>query len=255
VAAEGGPVGVTLTGPGGAAVTVSREVPVVQQGNLYAQLREDGTTFVLVYKPAAGVWTLSDDGSATVTRVREARGLPRASAAVSVRGRGRSRVLQWRLRPIKGQRVTFAEVGRDVRNAITTTSSARGSVRFRPADGPAGRRSIVALVEQDGQPRTTLTAGSYRAPGRLKPGKPRSLRVRRSGSRLVVSWRPSPPGFRHALYFQLGDGRRLVRIVAAKRRTYTLKGVPKSVGATVRATALSAVDAKGPAARASIRRR
>jgi hypothetical protein len=255
VSAEGGPVGVTLTGPGGVAVTVSRENPFVQQGDVYAQLREDGTTFVLVNKPAAGLWTLSDDGVARVTRVREARGLPKPSAKAAVRGRGRSRVLSWRVRRIRGQRVTFAEVGRDVRNAIVSTTAARGSVRFRPADGPAGRRSIVALVEQDGQPRTTLTAGSYRAPGPLKPGKPRGLRMRRSGSRLVVSWRPSPPGFRHALYFQLGDGRRLVRIAAARARSYTLKGVPRSVGAKVKVLGLTRVDAKGPSASASIRRR
>ena len=255
VRAKGGPVGVTLTGPGGQAITVSRETPFVQQGNLYAQLREDGTTFVLVNKPAAGVWTLSDDGVARVVNVREARGLPAVQVDAAVGGRGRARVLRWRLRPIKGQRVTFAEVGTDVRNAIVSTSSRRGSVRFRPADGPAGRREIVAIVEQDGQPRTTQTVGSYRAPGRLRPGKPRRLRVRRSGSRLVVSWVPNPSGFRHALYFQLGDGRRLVQVVPASRRAYTLKGVPRSASAKVKAYALSAVDAKGPAASASIKRR
>jgi hypothetical protein len=255
VTAEGGPVGVTLIGPGGQAVTVSREVPVVQNDTFYAQLREDGTTFVLVNKPAAGVWTLSDDGVARVTRVREARGLPAVSVDAAVGGRGRARVLRWRLRPIKGQRVTFAEVGKDVRNAITTTASRSGSVRFRPANGPAGKRDIVAIVEQDRQPRTTLTVGSYRAPGPPKPGKPRSLRIRRSGSRLLVSWRPSPSGFRHALYFQLGDGRRLVRVVPASRRSYTLKGVSSKVGAKVKVMALSAVDAKGPAASASIKRR
>ena len=255
VTAEGGPTGVTLMGPNGEAITVSRDVPVVQQGNLLAQLREDGTTFVLVNKPAAGVWTLSDDGTAPVTRVREARGLPKPSAKATVRGSGRSRTLSWSLRPIKGQRVTFAEVGKDVRNAITSTSSKRGSVRFRPADGPAGKRSIVAVVEQDGQPRTTLTAGSYRAPGPLRPGKPRSLRLRRSGSRLVVSWRPNPSGFRHAVYFQLGDGRRLVRIVSSGRRSLTLKGVSSKVAAKVKVHGLSRVDRKGPGASASIRRR
>ena len=255
VTADGAPVGVTLIGPGGQAVTVSRDVPVVQNDTFYAQLREDGTTFVLVNKPAAGLWTLSDDGVARVVKVREARGLPKVSVDASVGGRGRARVLRWRLRPIKGQRVTFAEIGTDVRNAIVSTSSRRGSVRFRPADGPAGRREIVAIVEQDRQPRTTQTVASYRAPGPLRPGRPRALRLRRSGSRVVVSWRPRPSGFRHALYFQLGDGRRLVRIVSAKRRSYTLKGVPRSVSAKVKIFALSAVDAKGPSASASIKRR
>lgn len=255
VTAEGGPTGVTLIGPNGEAVTVSRELPVVQNDRFYAQLREDGTTFVLVNRPAAGAWTLSDDGTAPVTRVREARGLPKASAKATVRGRGRSRVLSWNLRRIPGQRVTFAEIGKNVRNAIRTTSSARGSVRFRPADGPAGKRSIVAIVEQGGQPRTTLRAGSYRAPGPPKPAKPRSLQLVRRGSRLTVSWRPRSPGLRHAVYLQVGDGRRVAQVLDRKRRSYTLKGVSSRVGAKVKVVALTAGNAKGPPATRSIKPR
>ena len=63
VTAEGGPTGVTLAGPNGESVTVSRDTPVVQNDQFLAQLRQDGTTFVLVNRPAAGVWTLSDDGT------------------------------------------------------------------------------------------------------------------------------------------------------------------------------------------------
>jgi hypothetical protein len=187
--------------------------------------------------------------------VREARGLPKAAARVKVTGRGHKRFLSWNVRRIAGQRVTFAEVGKDVRNAITTTKTARGSVRFRPADGPAGRRKIIAMVQQGGQPRANLTAGSYRAPGMLKPGKPRKLTIKRSRSRLVVSWRPKPRGFRHALHFKLSDGRRVVRVVGAKRRSYTLKGVPRRVRATVTVTGLTAANGKGPKARASIKPR
>ena len=90
VTGEGAPPNVTLTGPGGESVTVTREAPVVENDRFYAQLREDGTAFVLTNEPAAGVWTLSDDGTVPVTRVREARGLPAASATASVSGRGRS---------------------------------------------------------------------------------------------------------------------------------------------------------------------
>ena len=254
VTAEGDPTGVTLTGPNGESVTVSRDAPVVQNDRFYAQLRQDGTTFVLVNKPAAGVWTLSDDGASPVRLVREARGLPDPSVTARVRGRGRSRVLSWRARRIPGQRVTFVEMGRDVRNAITTTTAARGSGRFRPADGPGGRRRIVALVQQNGMPRTTLTAGSYRAPGTLHPGRPRALRAKRSGSRLVVSWRPRPSGFRHAVYFRLSDGRRVVRIVSARRRRLVLKNVPRRVSARIKVMGLGHANGKGPAARVTVTR-
>jgi hypothetical protein len=163
-------------------------------------------------------------------------------------------VLSWNVRRIPGQRVTFAEIGKDVRNAIATTKAARGSVRFKTADGPAGRRRLVALVEQNGLPRTTLTAGSYRAPGTLHPGRPRALTARRRGTRLVVSWRPRPSGFRHAVYFRLSDGRSLVRVVGANRRRVVLKGVPRRASAKVEVLGLGHANGKGPAAHVSVKR-
>lgn len=254
---EGGiPPAVVLTGPGGKAVSVSRDTPDVRTDEFFAQARQDGTTFILVDKPAAGTWTVSDDGAVPVTRVREARGLPKPSVKARVRGKGRSRVLTWKAERIPGQRVAFAEVGTDVRHAIgSPTAKRRGSVRFRPADGPAGRRRIVALVEQDGLPRTNLTAGSYSAPGPLRPGKPRKLKLKRTKAGLVVRWRPRPSGFRHALAFRLTDGRRIVKVVAAGRRSYRLAGVPRSVGAKVTVLGLTRGNGKGPSASASVRRR
>ncbi|MDQ3936775.1 MAG: hypothetical protein M3340_19325, partial [Actinomycetota bacterium] len=96
---------------------------------------------------------------------------------------------------------------------------------------------------------------SYRAPAAPKPGKPRSLRIVRRGSRLVVSWRPNPGGFRHAVHITLGDGRSLVREVSARRRSVTLKGVSSRVGAKVKVVGLTRANAKGPSARASIKAR
>ena len=73
-----------------------------------------------------------------------------------------------------------------------------------------------------------------------------------------MSWRPKPRGFRHAVHFKLSDGRRIVRIVGANRRSYTLRGVPRRVRATVTVTGLTRLNGKGPKARASagpVRRR
>ncbi|MEA2450646.1 MAG: hypothetical protein QOG63_2578, partial [Thermoleophilaceae bacterium] len=252
---DGGPPGVTVTGPNGEAVSVSQEVPTVKTDHIFAQLRMDGTTFVLVDKPSAGLWSVSDDDTFRVTRIREARGLPQPRAKVRVTGTGRKRVLHWRLRAIAHQSVTFAEIGKDVRNAIVTTSKPRGSVRFRPADGPAGRRKIQALVQQGGVPRTTLTAGSYRAPGMPKPGRPRKLNIRRTGTKLIVSWRPHPRGFRSAVHVKLTNGRQLVRVVAPKQHRLKLKGVGRKVGATVRVMGLTDGNSKGPAAQRKIGKR
>jgi hypothetical protein len=71
----------------------------------------------------------------------------------------------------------------------------------------------------------------------------------------VVSWRPRPSGFRHAVHFRLSDGRRLVRVVGAKRRRVVLKGVPRRVSARIKVQGLGHANGKGPAARVSVKRR
>jgi hypothetical protein len=165
-------------------------------------------------------------------------------------GRGRARTVSWSVKPIAGQRVRFAEIGKDVRNVIATAKGRRGSARFRPADGPAGTRRIVALVDQDGHPRTTLNVTSYRAPGMPKPGKPRQLRITRRGARVTVRWRVHDGRpFRHAVYLKVSDGRRLLRVLPAKRRSVTLRGVARRLKVTATVTGLTAANGKGPAAR------
>ena len=106
-----------------------------------------------------------------IRQIREAYGLPKPVVHARVSGRGRTRTLSWRLRPIPGQKVQFAEYGTDVRHLITTTAKASGRVRFTPQTGPAGRRRIVAIVEQYGLPRATLTLASFRAPGPPRPAR------------------------------------------------------------------------------------
>ncbi len=135
VQGDGGPPGITLTGPNGEAVAVSR-TPLRPERPFVAGLGEDGTSFVFAKSPAAGTWTLSDDGTFPVKRVQSARGLPEPSVRASIGGRGRARTVSWRIRPLAGQRVRFAEIGKDVRNVIATANSRRGTKHFRPAGWP-----------------------------------------------------------------------------------------------------------------------
>ena len=199
--------------------------------------------------------TLSDDDGVRIRRVLQASGLPEPSVRAQVRGRGRARTLSWRLRRIPGQRVKFVESARDVRRVIGTATAARGSLRFRPAVGRGGRRQILALVEQDGRPRVTLTLGSYVASSPPRPTRPRSLRVVRRGAALSIQWRPGTRGFRHAVYVALSDGQGLLRIAGPQARSVRIAGVQRSVGARVTVTGLTRVNRKGPAARTSIRPR
>ena len=150
-----GPPGVRVRGPGGVSVSASRARPDVRHGNALVLLSKGGTTFVVIKHPAAGVYSITNQGP-VARDVREAYGLPAPFVRASVTGRGERQVLHWALRPIPGQTVQFSEQSSDVRHLITTTAAASGSVAFTPQAGPRGRRQIVAVVEQYKLPRATV---------------------------------------------------------------------------------------------------
>ena len=53
-----------------------------------------------------------------------------------------------------------------------TLVGARGTLRFAPADGPAGIRSVIALVDENGIPRARIVVAHYRAPRPMRPATP-----------------------------------------------------------------------------------
>ena len=145
---------VTLTDPDGnsyPAVDGVHDGP----GNGYAVTRDDTTTYFMLNEPNGGDWAVSvDEGSPAVTNVQQAQGLPQPDVTASVTGSGDDRTLDWSLKQIPGQTVTFVEDGGSTSHTLVTTSDADGSAPFTPAAGPGGTRTIRALVSQDGFPRT-----------------------------------------------------------------------------------------------------
>ncbi len=89
-------------------------------------------------------------------------------------------------------------------------------MRFRPADGPAGRRSIVAVVEQAGIARTRIVAARYQAPAPQRPATPKRLRLKRRGSALQVGWRRAAGASAYRVKADLSDGRRLLLTVRGR---------------------------------------
>jgi hypothetical protein len=252
VEGEGGAPNVTLTGPKGEEISVSGSTHTAEKGGLFAIQAGNNTTYVVVKKPSPGMWTLTDDEVVPITRIRQAFGLPRPSVHADVTGRGYRRTLTWKLRRIQGQRVRFVEAGRGVHSVITSTRARRGHVRFRPADGRAGKRRLLALVEQDGVPRTTIKVGSYRAPAAPRPGRAKHVRIARRGAAVRVSWRAPRPGFRHAIRLSIDDGRQFVRIAPAGSRSIKVRGVDPGYGVAAKVFGLTRANSRGPAARAAI---
>jgi PKD repeat protein len=240
ITGQGGPPAVTVAGPKGERLVApgsANRTPttlVTQAGN---------DTYVVVAHPSGGAWTIAANaGSAPIVAATEARALPPISVTARVTGRGRRRALRYRVRPIAGQQVVFAERGATLGRTLGTASRARGTLRFSPADGPAGRRTIVATVSQYGLPRRQLVVARYVAPGPLRPGPPRRLALRRRRGALQIRWSAASgkPRFydvlvtsvnRRRLLFELPGSARGVtfpRLAAGDRAVVTVRGLTRT---------------------------
>ena len=230
VAGTGAAPRITLTGPRGESLTS----PLRRGGTL---LLEDGArTFALVPDPSPGRWTVTGDG---IRAVRQARELPPVSVRATVR-RGR---LNWRVRPISGQRVTFRERGKNTASTILTTGARSGSVRLRPAMSPDRRRWIEAVVVQNGVPRATRIVARFTARPAERAG--RVSKLRRSGRR-TVAWRGS--GASWVVVARYSDGSVVTRTV--KRRSARF---PRGGTATVSVVGLGADGRAGRATAARVK--
>jgi hypothetical protein len=105
-----------------------------------------------------------------------------------------------------------------VARELARTRAATGYVAFTPADGPGGRRRIVAFVEQDGLPRARLVVARYRAPGPDDdlPGQP-AARTRLGALLRSVARAPLAPALERDLVGSLRAARRALRPPAPRR--------------------------------------
>jgi hypothetical protein len=159
VAGTGGAPVVTVTGPRG--VRVDTLAPPADA--VVVRDDERSATYVALDRPARGTYTITPAaGSPPVAGLSSARALPRVRVRARVRGHGKRRVLRYRIHDRAGARVHFVEQGDGVRRVIGTAARRRGTVRFRPAKGPAGRRRIVAVVVRGGFVQDTRTVARYR---------------------------------------------------------------------------------------------
>lgn len=165
-------------------------------------------------RPPAGVWTIeTQPGSPAITGLSTRRDLPQTRVLARVRGRGAARRLFYQVNRVPGQRVVFLEQGRTVGRRIGVATRTRGSLRFPDGHGTAGRRRVLAIVEQNGMPRRRIPLTSYVAPRPPSVPSPRLLpaKLRRAG--LQLRWRRVRRAARYRLVVKVGDGRVLVRTV------------------------------------------
>ena len=242
---------VTLAGPRGERV-VDDGSPFQQHGRVAAifHLDEQGTppspdgsyvpntTYVYVIRPRAGTWTITTNpGSSSITAIRTAGSLPAVDVRARVRSLGGRRfALDYDVGSLRGQRVTFVEVGRrPLVHRIGAVTRSHGTIRFTAALGPAGTRTVEAQVEQDGLPRAVVRPTRFAVP-RSTLAAP-AIAARASGTTLRVSWIAVPEAEGYTLDIVLRDGRHLRVTAERSQRTFTVDQYARTDGAriTVRA--------------------
>ena len=252
------PPKVTLQEPGGRTVASDPADPNIPvKGDRFAiwTAPEANLTYVAVAGPRAGNWTVAaQSGSAAIIDTRRANGLPPVSVKASVAGRAHDRTIRYDVKRIDGQRVDFIErMGSSVGRRIgTVNGGGRGSFRFRPGFGPAGKRQIVALVQQNGKPRETIVVTGYTAPKPLVPSKPGKVKLKRlKKGALRITWGASRRAKSYDVRIKLTDGRK--QTFKARKRTLTLRGVDPDVRGTIRVNGQGERLSDGPARTAKLK--
>ncbi len=185
-----------------------------------------------IAKPSPGRWrVVVEEGSVPVVSLASANGLERPSIDARVTGRGHQRTLEYSVKPVAGQSVSFIERGASAGERIGDATGATGRLKFEPAAGAAERRRIVALVTQDGAVRGEYEVARYTAPSAQRPGRPRALRVSRRGGGLRITWKATGTADVHQATVRLRDGRRLV--VRTRRSSAFIRGVRREIAGTV----------------------
>jgi hypothetical protein len=233
VIGDGGPPKVTATGPGG--VSFSSGQPTAN--GFVTTVEGVPSAYVVLNKPRAGDYTITaNEGSPGIAEVKVADGYAAASVKATVkRGSIAYRVKNGG----SGQQVVFAEKGKVGTRMIGAAKGSRGRLRFKPAAGPGGKRTVVAMIQRGGFTTDTVTVGSFTAPNPPKPGKVGRLKAKHAGTVLTVTWARAKNAARYSVTVRGSKGSRAARLVGSKTRKLRLSGMRRDEKFTVTVRALS----------------
>lgn len=236
---------VKITTPDGDSVSTAAPGLTGSRSQRLLAARNDpaGLTFVGVKKPVAGRYRIEPlPGSGPITKVSTANGLAPAKVRARVSGSGARRRLRYSVLRRPGQRVTFEERGAATSHVIGSTTGGKGSLRFKPAVGPGGRRQIVARVELGGLPNKNLTVARFRVRDTLTPGRVSKLRVKRSRRGVTVRFKSARNAKRYQVLVKRRDG--TTRLIRTRRRSLRVK-LPRTQSGRVYVLAIGPTDMLG----------
>jgi hypothetical protein len=232
---------VTLTAPDGEKISVGTDKPQFVKTKKLGLLRdaEHGITVAGVLKGKPGKYTVTPaDGSPTIVQVKETRDDDGKGVTGKVRRAGDSYILDYDAGTAGGgQQVMFTEKANAVYHTIKTVKGGKGSIRFTPQPGLGGKRTVVAQVTLDGKPVPDQDVATFTVGDGVSPGALRGLKLKRSGSRLVLSWLAAKNAKRYGITVQAANGQTKTLTVRAAKRTATIKGISPQFGGTVTVSA------------------
>jgi hypothetical protein len=241
------PPKVDLVGPDGRRITVPADGgELVEGSHMIASNPDDKSVSIMVTGPAAGEWRVEPHAGEQVTAVEKAFATPAPTLVGGVGGKGHKRFVAYAYSPTPGQKLTFVEKGPRTSKVLGVAKPGKcrevvegdrevacGRLKFAPGAGPAGKREIVALVEQDGKPGEEIKVASYVAPNEKDPAKVGLLRARRVGSSVVVRWASVPDATAYNAVVTTSDGRTLSFSPSDAEKAIRVAGVGRDVSVRV----------------------
>ncbi|MCW3000225.1 MAG: domain containing protein [Solirubrobacterales bacterium] len=224
----GGDPVVTLVGPDGRRYAMPATDPTIQSGDFFAARNPlSNETYVGLRAPGAGRWQIEPQpGSAPIAAVSGAAVLPEPQVTATVRGTGARRTIDYDVKPIPGQTVSFVEQGTDTHRTVGVATGSHGSLTFTPQDGAGRARKVIAIVRQGNTDRAHIRVAQFVAPALARPLRPRGLTAHRDQhGRATLSWARVPGVTRYQVVARISDGRTL--FFAPRHRHVVVRNVGK----------------------------
>lgn len=260
------PPKLVITGPGGQQIRSSDSSPSVENHGHWQIVENstDGTTSVLIVRPAAGRYRVSSlDPGNPVTGLQTASYTPPMTATAAVtRGTHNTRILTLAYSPPAGEQVALVERGRKVQHTLERRLKGRrcphgpsrvggrpllcARLQFRPSFGPGGRRKVLALVTRNGQPIRTVKLATFRVASPARPRRQTSLRMVRRHGGVEFAWAGAAFARNHSISVRLSSGREFGVLSHAGCRAVFLRGIPRGVSVRVRIVGLRRDLLAGP---------
>jgi hypothetical protein len=253
IVGRNGPPKVRITGPDGTRIVSPADASAAERKGKWMLVENpsDGSTSVLLVKPAGGTWTVDGDGVRSVDTAGFQQ--PATVSGAVTHRRGRHEVHVAYSLP-KGAKLTLVERGKGAQRTIAKRvrgracpgdSSGPGGqrvlcarVRFKPSFGPGGKRRILAVIDQGGMLLDVAKVATFKAPKPKLPKRPGRLRVLRKRGAVLAAWKRPAGSVQTIAYARLSDGRRLTFELGRRCSAVRLGRVSRNVSVTVQAYGL-----------------